>query len=53
MALVVETLESGYGKLKILFGVSLKVDRCVITALLGPNGAGKTTTLLTSRGRAL
>ncbi|MEM0370549.1 MAG: ABC transporter ATP-binding protein [Pyrobaculum sp.] len=50
MALVVEKLESGYGKLKILFGISLKVDKGVITALLGPNGAGKTTTLLTIMG---
>ncbi|MEM4510367.1 MAG: ABC transporter ATP-binding protein [Pyrobaculum sp.] len=50
MALVVEKLESGYGKLKILFGVSLKVDKGVITALLGPNGSGKTTTLLTIMG---
>lgn len=50
MALVVESLESGYGKLKVLFGISLKAERGSITALVGPNGAGKTTTLLTIMG---
>lgn len=50
MALAVESLESGYGKLKVLFGISLKAERGSITALIGPNGAGKTTTLLTIMG---
>jgi len=27
MALVLERLESGYGKLKVLFGVSLRVEK--------------------------
>jgi len=50
MALVLERLESGYGKLKVLFGVSLRVEKNTVTALLGSNGAGKTTTLLTAMG---
>ena len=50
MALELQKLESGYGRLKVLFGVSLKVEKGSITALLGPNGAGKTTTLLTVVG---
>lgn len=50
MALLVKNLESGYGKLKILFDVSLKVEEGSIVTLLGPNGAGKTTTLLTTFG---
>lgn len=50
MALELQKLESGYGRLKVLFGISLKVEKKSITALLGPNGAGKTTTLLTVMG---
>ncbi|MBP1450165.1 MAG: ABC transporter ATP-binding protein [Thermoproteus sp.] len=50
MALRVESLESGYGKLQVLFGVSLAVRPGSLTALLGPNGAGKTTTLLAIMG---
>ncbi|CCC81153.1 ABC transporter ATP-binding protein [Thermoproteus tenax] len=45
MALVVDGLTSGYGKLQVLFGVSFKAEERSITALIGPNGAGKTTTL--------
>lgn len=50
MALTLKGVESGYGRLKVLFGVSLTVKRGTITVLFGPNGAGKTTTLLTSIG---
>jgi branched-chain amino acid transport system ATP-binding protein len=46
----VEKLEGGYGDLKVLHGVNLKVKERSITALLGPNGAGKTTTLNTIIG---
>lgn len=41
----VRDLETGYGEMQILWGVSLKVRKQSITTILGPNGAGKTTTL--------
>ncbi|TAM66941.1 MAG: ABC transporter ATP-binding protein [Microbacteriaceae bacterium] len=43
--LAVEKLEAGYGKMRVLHGVSLHVEPGEILALLGPNGAGKTTLL--------
>jgi branched-chain amino acid transport system ATP-binding protein len=48
--LKVEKLEGGYGDLKVLHNVNLKVEEKSITAFLGPNGAGKTTTLNTIIG---
>ena len=38
-------LEAGYGRAKVLFGVSLTVEPGEVVALLGRNGAGKSTTL--------
>jgi len=38
-------LESGYGPLKVLFGVDLEVRPREIAVLIGPNGAGKSTVL--------
>lgn len=38
-------LSKSFGKLKVLKGIDLKVERGSILALLGPNGAGKTTTI--------
>jgi branched-chain amino acid transport system ATP-binding protein len=38
-------VESAYGKLKALHGVSFSIARAEIVALLGANGAGKSTTL--------
>jgi branched-chain amino acid transport system ATP-binding protein len=40
-----EGVEVGYGQIKALKGVTLKVNRGQIVALLGANGAGKTTAL--------
>ncbi|OPZ13410.1 MAG: High-affinity branched-chain amino acid transport ATP-binding protein LivF [candidate division BRC1 bacterium ADurb.BinA364] len=43
--LEIANLEAGYGALKILKGINLKIERNTIVALIGANGAGKTTTL--------
>lgn len=43
-------VESGYGDLKVLHGLSLVVRPGEIVALMGSNGAGKTTTLKTVVG---
>ncbi|RMG84052.1 MAG: ABC transporter ATP-binding protein [Chloroflexi bacterium] len=51
MALLeVENLESGYGQLQVLRGISLKVERGQVVTLIGANGAGKSTTLNTISG---
>ncbi|MFO1349564.1 MAG: ABC transporter ATP-binding protein [Gammaproteobacteria bacterium] len=38
-------LAGGYGALRVVHGVDLRVDAASVTALVGSNGAGKTTTL--------
>jgi branched-chain amino acid transport system ATP-binding protein len=43
--LVVEDLHAGYGDVRVLHGLSLRVEHGEICAILGPNGAGKTTLL--------
>ena len=43
--LAVNSLEAGYGKIRVLHGVDLAVAQGEVVALLGPNGAGKTTLL--------
>ncbi len=48
--LEVTNLHSGYGKIEILKGVSLKVTPGKIVCLIGSNGAGKTTFLMTLSG---
>jgi branched-chain amino acid transport system ATP-binding protein len=48
--LSIKHLESGYGHLQVLWGISLEVSKGELVALLGPNGAGKTTTLRTIAG---
>jgi branched-chain amino acid transport system ATP-binding protein len=48
--LEIQTLEAGYGKTKILHGVSLQSAPGRITCLLGRNGVGKSTMLKTAMG---
>jgi branched-chain amino acid transport system ATP-binding protein len=45
-----ENLVTGYGQVRVVHGVDLRVEQGEVVALLGPNGAGKTTTLLTVSG---
>lgn len=48
--LTVEHLETGYGDVQVLWGVSLRVPAGRVTTLIGANGAGKTTTLYGTMG---
>ena len=45
--LQVTNLESGYGSLPVLHGVSMRVEPEEIVAVIGPNGAGKSTLMKT------
>jgi len=47
MLLDVTGVESGYGKLTVLHGVSLGADTGEVVSILGPNGAGKSTLMKT------
>ena len=48
--LSVEKIETYYGKIRAIDGVSLSVESGEIVCLIGANGAGKTTTLMTICG---
>ena len=48
--LELKNVHAGYGKLKILRGIDMKVERGSIVALLGGNGTGKSTLLKTVSG---
>lgn len=50
MSLEVRNIVSGYGKLEVLHGVSLRVKKNEITCVIGPNGCGKSTLLKTIAG---
>jgi branched-chain amino acid transport system ATP-binding protein len=45
LALQLENIESGYGEVQVLWGISLEASRGKMTTIIGTNGAGKTTTL--------
>ena len=45
-----EKVQSGYGSILAVKGISLEVNRGEIITLIGANGAGKSTTLLTISG---
>ena len=49
-ALTIRDLDAGYGELRVVRGLNLRVEAGEVVALIGPNGAGKTTTLLTASG---
>lgn len=44
-AITIRGLHKSFGKVKVLEGVELNVERGSMLAILGPNGAGKTTTV--------
>jgi len=46
----IRNLESGYGRLRVLKGISLHVNPGEIVAIIGANGSGKTTLLETAAG---
>ena len=50
--LEVRNLDAGYGRVRVLRGVSLNVPAGKIVALLGANGAGKTTLMRAIAGLA-
>jgi len=43
--LKIENLEVAYGRIQVVWGISLAVEVGSVACLIGPNGAGKTTTL--------
>ncbi|WP_188901446.1 ABC transporter ATP-binding protein [Deinococcus aerophilus] len=48
--LVIENLAAGYGKVQVLWDVSVRVEPGEFVAMIGANGAGKTTTLRSVSG---
>jgi branched-chain amino acid transport system ATP-binding protein len=48
--LSVENVTAGYGDVRVLWGIDLRVERGEIVALIGSNGAGKSTLLRTISG---
>ena len=45
-----DNVESGYGRLKIINGISLHVDKGELVSIIGPNGSGKSTFIKTIIG---
>src|SRR5690625_2320814 len=48
--LEIRDVHARYGAVRVLHGISLRVDAGELVALIGANGAGKTTTLSTIAG---
>lgn len=45
-----ENIESGYGRLQIINGIDLHVDKGELVTIIGPNGSGKSTCIKTLIG---
>lgn len=45
-----KNLESGYGKLQILFGIDIELNKGELVTIIGPNGSGKSTLIKTIMG---
>lgn len=50
MSLEIRDVVSGYGKIEIIHGVSMRAEKAKIICIIGPNGAGKSTLLKTIFG---
>ena len=50
IVLELANLESGYGEVQVLWGISLQARAGQLTTIIGANGAGKTTTLRAAMG---
>jgi len=50
ISLALENIESGYGEVQVLWGISLQAPQGQLTTIIGANGAGKTTSLRTTMG---
>lgn len=50
MLLEVENIYTAYGLIRVLFGISLRIEQGQVVTLLGRNGVGKTTTLRSIMG---
>ncbi len=48
--LTLSNLDAGYGKKKVLVGISMTVQPAEVVAIIGPNGSGKSTTLKVVHG---
>ena len=50
MTFALNDVHAGYGRVDVLHGVTVTVERAEIVALIGPNGAGKSTLLRAASG---
>ncbi|HKP55517.1 MAG TPA: ABC transporter ATP-binding protein [Polyangiales bacterium] len=50
MSFTLEHIDAGYGRVQVLWDISLEVEPGAVVALIGPNGAGKSTLLRAASG---